>query len=420
MDKARETALKILYDIEKNKSYSNIAVKNMLKNINLSDTDRHFVTSLVYGVIDKRLTLDYVISSYSKLKLKKISLYILLILRMGIYQIMFMDKIPDNAAVDEAVKLAKRYGHSASSGFVNGILRNVIRNGITYPEDKREYLSVKYSYPLWLTDMWINDFGYEFCEQLMIAFSENARLTLRANALKTTVKDLAKELNVEIYDMDDIAVECEGFEISNNKLYNEGYFSVQDKAAQAVSKILEPREGDIVIDMCAAPGGKTTHIAEIMGNKGEIFAFDKYSHKTDLIDKNAKRLGIDIIKTNVCDATKLNDDLVGVADRVLCDVPCSGLGIIKRKPEIKWKDEEDFSELYKIQAQILKNGAQYLKENGIIVYSTCTVNPRENGAITEAFLNTNPCFKKVYEKTYYPHTDKTDGFYVCKMQRCHR
>lgn len=418
MDKVRETALKILNDIEKNNSYSNITVKNMLKNTKLSNTDRHFITGIVYGVIDKRLTLDYVISCYSKLKPKKISSYILIILRMGIYQIMFMDKIPNNAAVDESVKLAKRYGHGASAGFVNGILRNVIRNGVTYPKDKTEYLSVKYSYPLWLTRMWINDFGYEFCEQLMIAFSENSVLTLRVNALKTTVKDLAEKLGVEIYNKGDLFIECEGFEISGNKFYNDGHFSVQDRAAQEVSRVLSPNSNETVIDMCAAPGGKTCHIAEIMGNKGEILAFDKYPHKTELIDKNAKRLGIDIIKTNVCDATEFNKDLEHRADKVLCDVPCSGLGIIKRKPDIKWKDEDDFSALNIIQAKILENGAKYLKEKGEIVYSTCTINPRENGEIISAFLEKNTDFKKIYEKTYYPHIDNTDGFYVCKMQRC--
>ncbi len=417
MDAVRETALKTLYETDINGAYSNIALKNALAGENFSDRDRAFVTSLVYGVIDKEITLDHVIGQYSKIKLKKLSPYILLILRMGIYQILFMDKIPDSAAVNESVTLAKRYGHKASAGYVNGVLRSVIRGGIEYPKDKNRYLEIRYSYPEWIVKKWVSDFGYEFTESLMKAFERPARLTLRPNTLKTNAPQLCRLLAEYGAEESDGAVMCRGFDIAKNDLYKNGYFSVQDKAAQDAVKVLAPKRGYKVIDMCAAPGGKTAHMAEMMGNDGEILAFDIYPHKAELIDKNAARLGIDIIKTEVCDAAEHDPRLDGSADRVLCDVPCSGLGIIGRKPEIKRARHEDLPELYKIQRRVLDNGAAYVKPGGTLVYSTCTIDRRENEGRISEFLAENGGFEKEYEKTYYPHIDNTDGFYICGLKR---
>lgn len=418
MDKSRETALKVLVKIDKDGAFSNIALKSELsKNKELTQQDRYFITNLVYGVVDKLLTLDYVISKLSKIKLKKISVWILNILRLGIYQIMFMDKVPESAAVNESVNLAKRYGHGASKGFVNGVLRSATRYEIEYPDDKLEYLSVKYSYPMWLCEKFVNDFGYEFCEDLMIAFSKSPRLTLRVNTLNSdidTVFNALSEYNPEI--LED-AIICDGFDVSDNELYKKGYISVQDISAQTAGKVLAPKKGDTVIDMCAAPGGKTTQLAEIMENEGRIYAFDMYEHKIDLINKNAKRLGIDIIDAQCQDATVLNNELIGTADKILCDVPCSGLGIIGRKPEIKWNRQEDLDELLSVQAKILENASRYLKPDGVIVYSTCTINKDENEKITDAFLKEHSEFKKTYEKTFYPNTHKGDGFYICKLER---
>lgn len=298
MVNVRETAMKVIYDVEFNGAYSNMALKKALNTAELENHDKTFMTALVYGVIDKKITLDYVISRYSKLKLKKISKYILVILRMGIYQIMFMDKIPSSAAVNESVKLAKKYGHGASAGFVNGVLRNVSKGQIEYPEDRNEYLSVKYSFPMWICEKWIDDFGYDFTENLMSAFSEPSRLIIRPNILKISADKLCEELcrqNAEAFTEDGYIV-CKGFDISNDSLYKNGYYTVQDAAAMQASKVLAPCEGDTVIDMCAAPGGKTTHMAELMSNKGRIYAFDVHEHKLNLINKNAKRLGVTIIK----------------------------------------------------------------------------------------------------------------------------
>ncbi len=414
----REIAMKAIYDVEFNGAYSNMALKKALSDKDLPRQDRAFITSLVYGVIGKRITLDYVIGKFSKLKPKKISKFILIILRMGIYQIMFMDKVPESAAVNESVKLAKRYGHGASAGFVNGILRNVSKTEIEYPSDAEEYLSVKYSFPPYLCKKWTEDFGCEFTEELLKGFTKEPKLNIRPNTLKTTAEDLMGKLaekGVKVRIKDDYIV-SEGFDIAGDSLYREGFYTVQDAAAMNAAKILAPKEGETVIDMCAAPGGKTTHMAELMKNKGKIYAFDVYEHKIELIKRNAARLGVTIIDASISDGCVFDEKYREAADKILCDVPCSGFGIIRRKPEIK-QNREDISGLPAIQRKILENASKYLKKNGEIAYSTCTIEKEENEAVTGGFLADNGNFEKLYEKTFYPHTDDTDGFYICKMKR---
>lgn len=416
MDAARETALKVLVKIDRDGAYSNMALKESLSGGRLTERDRHFATSLVYGTLDRRYTLDYIIGCYSKIKLKKLSVYVLNILRMGIYQLKFMDRVPDSAAVNESVNLAKRYAHGGSAGFVNGVLRSVIRGEIKYPSDKYEYLSVKYSYPVWLVKAWTKDYGDDFAEELMRAFSKPQKLHLRANTLKLSAAELALRLEKYNAEAAGDAVICDGFDISGSKLYSDGCFTVQDMAAQAAAICLAPEPGQTVIDMCAAPGGKTSHMAELMKNKGVIYAFDIYEHKTELINKNAKRLGISIIRAKCGDASVTDEKMLNTADKILCDVPCSGLGLVGRKPEIKWNREENAEELCELQIKILENAAKYLKSGGEILYSTCTLNKRENEGVTDKFTERNKSFKKIYEKTYYPHIDGTDGFYICKLK----
>ena len=412
MKTARETALLILYKTEYEGAYPNIELKNAIPP-QMPQNDRAFVTALVYGVISRKLTLDYIIELSSKIKLKKISKYIHQILRMGIYQILFMDKIPSSAAVNESVKLAKRYGHGASAGFVNGILRNVLRNGVEYPN-----ISVKYSFPEWICKKWINEFGEEFTEQMMKSFEEPPELIIRPNRLRLTEEELRQRLddcgiNTEIING---RIACKGLNVGKDELYKQGFYTVQDTAAMTAVEVLAPKSGETVIDTCAAPGGKATYMAELMNNEGEIYAFDIYEHKIKLINDSAKRLGIDIIKAQTGDAAVYDERLDGMADKILCDVPCSGLGILRRKPDIKWnrKEDDNFSD---IQLEILNNAARYLKSGGSILYSTCTVEKEENGGVTDRFLEKNGGFKKVYEKTFYPHIDNTDGFYICKLER---
>ncbi|MCD8390629.1 MAG: 16S rRNA (cytosine(967)-C(5))-methyltransferase RsmB [Firmicutes bacterium] len=415
MDYVRKAASDILYNIEKTGAYSNMALKDeLVKYDDFSPRDKRFITALVYGTLDKRITLDYIISRYSKSK--KTAPRVLIILRMGLYQMFFMDKVPDTAAVNESVNLAKKFAPRAA-GFVNAVLRNAQRGGITYPEKGTAALSVRYSFPERLVKRWTDDFGYEFTEQMLAAFCEPPRLTLRPNTLKISAEELAAELGEYGAETDGAAVFCGGFDIAKSKLYADGFFSVQDKAAMRASEILNPQSGENVIDMCAAPGGKCAHTAELMGNRGKVAAFDIYEHKIDLINKNARRLGIDIIDAKLGDAAEFNPQLENSADKVLCDVPCTGWGVIGRKPEIKYKDISNLGGLYETQRKILKNASKYVKSGGVILYSTCTVNRAENEDAINDFLENNGGFRREYEKTFYPHLDNTDGFYICRLKK---
>lgn len=414
----REAALKTLYEIEYNGAFSNIAVKNMLKNQSMTIQEKGFYTRLVYGTLDKKITLDYIIEKFSKIKLKKLSKYIHLILRMGIYQLKYMDSVPDSAAVNESVKLARRYGHGASAGYVNGLLRNVSKNDIKYPDSGVNYLSVKYSFPIEMCIKWVKDFGYDFTEDLLRSFESEPILILRPNTLKISADELADKFNKKgIKSVSENGyVRSEGFDIAEDNMYINGMYTVQDYAAMQAAIVLDPQSGSTVIDMCAAPGGKTTHIAELMQNRGTIYAFDVYEHKVELIKKNAKRLGIDIIKAKLKDATVFDEALKQSADKILCDVPCTGTGIIRRKPDIKYTRINDGS-ITDIQKKILYNASQYLKSGGELVYSTCSIEKEENEGITGEFLLNNTGFEKIYEKTMYPNIDGCDGFYICKIRK---
>ena len=425
MANPRETALLTLYEIEYNGAYSNMALKDALSK-GFSGLDKAFITNLVYGVVRRKLTLDYIISRYSKTKIKKMSKFVLLTLRLGIYQIYFMDKIPDSAAVNESVKLAKRYC-GKSAGFVNGILHSVIRGRDTleYPDDKVKFLSVKYSF----TEEMVKEFmKYDFCEELLESLNKEPKTTIRINRLKGT--DLKIEgAELEKSPLYEYARTVSGFDVSASKEYNEGKFIPQDIAAMMAVLALYPKSGETVIDMCAAPGGKTTHIAEIMENKGRITAFDIHPHKVEIIKKNAERMGIDIIDAREQDATELSEELKGTADKVLADVPCSGLGIIRRKPDIKW-NKEDIRALPALQYRILENAAKYLKLGGELVYSTCTLNKRENEDVICEFVRNNKEYEFVKIElpdklarensgyiTLYPNIDNTDGFFISKIKR---
>ena len=419
---AREAALNTLYEIFYEGAYSNLALKKTLKKCHaMKSEEKRLLTNIVYGVTSYHYTLEYVISLYSSIKIKKLAKYVKIILEMGLYQLLFADKIPESAAVNESVKLAKRYGKNGADRFVNGVLRSFCRNGkeIEYPADREKYLSVKYSFSEEMTKQWISDFGYEFTEELMKSLNSPPPMLLRTNILKTNTKELSSLLEAEgreIFLVDGNLIHTDGFDVSESKLYSDGYFSVQDKGAYNAAMVLLPQSGETVIDMCAAPGGKSTHMAELMKNKGKITAFDIYEHKIKLIDNALKRLGIECVETKISDASVMDESLVQTADKVLCDVPCSGWGIIRRKPDIKLA-KNNVSLLPPLQFKILCNGAEYLKKGGSLVYSTCTINRRENEEVINAFLNSRKDFEKSYEKTYYPNTDNSDGFYICRLER---
>ncbi len=436
MKNARDLAMHILYDIEYNGAYSNMALKNAFsKNKDISPVDKGFITRLVYGVVSRKLTLEYIISRYSKIKLKKISKYILIILKIGIYQLEFMDKVPDSAAVNESVKLAKRYGHGASAGFVNGLLHSVIRNEIKYPEDEILRLSYENSYPEHLSRKWCNDFGYEFTKDLLEAMNKEPKISLRVNTNKVLVTDIIKEHETfSVSPLYENALICDGFDVGNSEIYKNGQIIAQDISAMMASIVLSPKKNEKVLDLCAAPGGKTTHIAELMENAGEVIACDVHEHKVELIKQNALRMGFDIIKPILHDSTKPNPDFIDSFDKVLADVPCTGYGIIRRKPDIKWKNE-DLTQISKIAKDILTNAAKYVKIGGEIVFSTCTINREENEDRLKEFLVENKNFEIVditellpqelrHETakdgyvTFYPNVDSIDGFFIAKVKRC--
>ena len=414
---AREAALLALNDILYNGKYSNIAVKEMLgKCRGMDKTEKAFFTNLVYGVISRHFTLEYVISQYSSIKLKKLARYVKIILELGFYQLIYLDKVPESAAVNECVKLSKRYCKKGSDRFINGVLRAFLKNGCVIPDDN---LAVKYSFSQEMAKMFLEQFGYEFAQQLMQALNTPPDIMLRPNNLKTDADKLSELLTsdgIENTVTDYGMVISDGFDVASNRLYKEGYFTPQDRGAYTASMVLAPKEGETIIDMCSAPGGKATHIAELIKDNGNILAFDIHEHKVSLIDNSAKRLGLKSINAQVGDSAVYNRELNGIADRVLCDVPCSGWGIIRRKPDIKLS-HTDLCELYDIQKKILDNGAKYVKIGGCIVYSTCTVNKKENEEIISEFLSKNKNFEKTYEKTFYPNIDGCDGFYVCRLNK---
>lgn len=424
----REFVLRLLLKLEENDSYSNILLDKELLKQSFTEQEKSFVTALFYGVTERRITLDYYISKLSKVRLKKLDTDILFILRMGIYQIMYMDSVPDSAAVNESVKLSKKNKNPRLSGFVNGILRSFLREreSIELPSDKTARLSVLYSCPQWLVGKLISEYG----EGNAIDFLKNSlkasEVFLRTNTLKTDSESLVSRLleeniNAKICDFDKNAIVVKGG-VFNTRAYKDGLFHAQDYSSQYAVKILGPKPGERVLDVCSAPGGKAFTAAELMQNKGELVACDLYEQRAGLIKSGADRLGLEIIDARVNDALEFNSDL-GKFDRVLCDVPCSGLGVIKRKPEIKYKKKEEFDELPKIQFKILENTAGYVKQGGRLVYSTCTLNKSENEEVVLRFLEDNKSFSPDgvfdgdFSKTVFPKDFGSDGFFISVLKR---
>lgn len=400
MDKTRELALKALYKIEKQKGYSNIVVDEILKQnkSKLENRDIALISEIVYGVTTWKLTLDEIIKKYSKIKIKKISTWILNILRMGIYQIVFLDKIPKSAAVNESVNLAKRYGHTSSSNFVNAILRKIDKKDYTdlfNIENKKQKISVTTSMPMWIVEKLLEQNTIEETQKVCENLNLRPRLFIRINNLKINKQTLKKELEKRKIKFQD--TELEDFlcvknlrNVEDLDLFKEGFFTIQDLSAGLVAKVLNPQKGEKVLDACSAPGGKTTQIAELMKNSGEILAWDIYDHRIELIKQNAERLGINIIKENIADASILKKEYIKKFDKILLDVPCLGIGAIRRKPDIKWqREEKNIQEISKLQFKILNTCAKYLKPNGELVYSTCSILKEENQDIIEKFLNEN-------------------------------
>ena len=474
IDKTRELALKILYKIDKEKAYSNIVLNEMINQNKkeLTNKDIGLISEIVYGTTTWRLTLDEIIKKYSKIRLKKISTWILNILRMGIYQIIFLDKIPKSAAVNESVNLAKRYGHKSSSNFVNAILRKVTVKDyeeLFQIKDDIQRISITNSMPIWIIEELAKQLGnMKKVEEIAVNSNLRPHLSIRINNLKIkddgktkkqkeitdntekklkekiSKKDLIKRLkekDIKIKQglLKDFLIVENAKNIENMEEFRQGFFTIQDETAGLIPIILNPNKTDIILDACSSPGGKTTYLAEMMENKGKIEAWDIHEHRTKLVENAAKRLGITNIETKVNDATIYNEKYKEKFDKILLDVPCLGLGVLKRKPDIKWqKSKEDIEEITKTQKQILENCSQYLKKGGEIVYSTCSILKEENENIIEEFIKKHENFiiekinikenDKIQNKEFFEiyknnnnylqvyQNDETDGFFICKLK----
>lgn len=439
-DYPREIAIKILYKINHEGAYSNIALHDFLNNNRLDSKDKAFVHQLVYGVVKNVSYLDWIISKYSKIKIKKISPWIKEILRLAIYQIFFLHRVPDFAAVDESVQLSKKYSKGKSHGFVNGVLRNIIRDKdkiINYNFSNNQVLMLLYSFPQWLTSYLLEQYSYEEVKNFFENSMESAPVSIRVNTLKTTKDQLRLRLNKEGIKSSECYLYPEALileEYDNITLYEsfkEGLFMVQDEAAMLTVDILDPKPQEKILDMCSAPGGKTTHIGErLKGQKG-LISRDIYDHKINLIQSNCSRLGLNNIIIEKKDGMIFYEEDRERFNRILLDAPCSGLGIIRRKPDIKLKLKyDDIQDIIKTQKKLIENAFLYLKNNGILVYSTCTINKYENEDVVSFLINKYPNaeiippdkkFKSIMYKDKYiqtiPDTGKCDGFFICKIKK---
>lgn len=424
---ARSLAYDVLVRCERSNQYSNLALDAALRRSELSEQDRSLATALVYGVLERRLTLDAWIGQLSARPFEQIAPEVRCHLRIGLYQLAYLDRIPDHAAVNEAVELAgKRAG-----GFVNAILREFLRRGKQLPlpdpgTDPIRYLSQAYSVCPPLCARFADVFGMARTEAIFSAFGNHPPLTLRVNTLKTSRDALLKALTDAGYSAEPTLHSRNGIKITGNAPvaslpgFAEGHFFVQDEASQLCTEALDARPGMHVLDTCACPGSKSFAIAMDMENRGELTSCDLHTSKLSLVTSGAERLGISILHALARDARTPSAEWAsdgGVFDRVLCDVPCSGFGVIAKKPELRYKDPAVSDGLPDIQLAILNTSAQFLKPGGRLVYSTCTILPQENGENINRFLPEHPDFSLLTDRTFYPDTDQTDGFYIAILEK---
>ena len=446
---AREAALDMLLRIEREGAYSNLELNRTLKEAGLSKADAGLATELVYGTIQRRLTLDYWLERFVARGLDKLQPWVLVLLRMSLYQLVYLDRIPPHAAVGEAVKIAKRRGHPGVVSLVNGVLRSLAgcRDELSLPDDPdpARRLSLKHSFPQWLAARWIEVYGEETAEAVMAALNERPRTSIRVNRLRGGRRSVLERLKAEGFDAKTSLLSPAGIVIrrggnlADTDGYKDGEWTVQDEAAMLVAEACGPEPGMQVLDCCAAPGGKSTHLAELMGDVGLVLANDIHPHKAKLIEDHAQRLGLDNVDTLSGDALQLAERLEAASfDRILLDAPCSGLGVIRRKPDLKWaKTPEDITEITGIQNALLDSVSGLLKPGGLLVYSTCTIEPRENAEMVASFLSRHPEFELADELISWeergalaaaagrveaglqilPQDAHSDGFYIVRLRR---
>ena len=440
---SRELALKILFQVNEEGAYANLALDKALFSCkDLDPRDRGLITEIVYGSVKYRGKLDYVLNQFAKTKVKKMDHWTRNNLRMALYQIMFLDKVPDSAAVDESVKLAKKYGRSDK--FVNAVLRNYLRGKDTmqWPDKTKqpvEYLCVEYSFPQWMVERFVRQYGMTDTEKLLQYYNQPAPLWIRTNTLKISREALKTQLEQEGIVVSESRYTPEGLQIHSAvnlhqlKAFQQGLFTVQDESSMLVALAAEPDKDMRILDVCSAPGGKSTHMAQLMKNTGSIYACDIHKHRLELIEENCKRLGITNIKTVEQDGTVLTRRWQEPFDVIVCDVPCSGLGVLGRRADARWsKESEDIAGLCGIQKRILEEAAQLVVPGGTLIYSTCTITPEENQDMVEQFLARHPeyeadntitdCWLNMDKETngyvqFLPFIDDMDGFFIARMVR---
>lgn len=436
----REAALLSLCKCADEGKYSNLELDSTIKKCGFSGADKSLYTTLLYGVIEKKITLDYYIGLLSSIEIGRIEKKVLNILRLGLYQILYLERIPDRAAVSESVELCKLHSHKGADGFVNAVLRNAIRKRDTLlPPSEAEvgsakHLSVKYSLPEWLCTLWSESYGRENAEKIMNCFSDPPYITLRTNTLKITREDLILDLGKNGIPAKSSAISqtaailTEYTSISELRPLVNGLCFVQDEASQLCAEAVGCKSGDTVIDVCSCPGGKSFGMAMFMENSGRLISLDLHESKLSLVSGGAEKLGVTILETAAHNGSRPIEELIGKADRVLCDVPCSGLGVIAKKPDLRHKSPDDIAKLPEIQYSILDASSNYVKSGGVLVYSTCTLNPAENEQVTERFLREHSDFQpeklgvfpdepEICRKTLFPFEFGTDGFYMAKFRK---
>lgn len=437
----RLLAIKALTEINRQGAYANIVLAHYIRTYALHDLDRRFFTELVYGVIRRRNYLDAIIVALTNKPIHRLSSIVVEILRLGLYQIFYMDKVPHTAAVNESVKLAKKFVRGLS-GFVNGVLRNAIRNIDDLSIDKiahdeNERIAYTYNQPLWLIQRWKREMGLSKTIGLCEWFNEQPRLIARINTLKISIEDCLIELaqsgwiiEQHEYIKEAVYIISHRGSLSTHPLVVAGKIAFMDIASMLVAHVVAPKDGDYILDVCAAPGGKTMHLAAMMHNTGHIIAGDIHEHKLALMNQNAKRLGVTNVETRLQDGRDLHDLYGQSFDKVLVDAPCSGLGILQKKLDMRWrKNEKHLDELPKLQSVILDEAAKVVKDGGILVYSTCTINHLENEDVVNHFLMTHKDFivDDISEYLHLPTsnkmlainpaTDRMDGFFMARLRK---
>ncbi len=438
---ARYAALKILLRVNEQQGYSNLLLNSTLKELNLAAKDKAFASSLVYGVLERQITLDYIIAHFSNRRLHTMEPLVRNALRLGAYQLIYLDRVPSSAAINETVNCVKSFGKAGAAGFTNAVLHAIDTNGrqIEFPPTKnwKTYLGTRYSAPQWLVRLWAHAYGRECCEGLLKASFGRPPLTVRVNTQKCTIRALAEALSEEHVSAVDNPVVSNAMDLTSTgsierlNAFRNGWFHVQDVASQLLCYAFGAKPGERIADVCSAPGGKAFTVAEQMLGTGSVDAFDLYPARVQLIQQGAKRLGLRNIRAAERNAE--TGDAAPIYDRVLCDVPCSGLGILRRKPEIRLKSPETLDNLPSVQYCILVQSSRMVRPGGVLFYSTCTLNPAENDAVVLRFLNEHPDFSPMalflpprvgravnepeYQITLMPHIHHTDGFFFAAFRK---